>query len=229
MLLSASDLHAARADGSLAVRGCSVVFESEAICSISGGPGSGQHFFLRLLGLMEVPDSGTLAFQGDETTGWSDAQRAEVQNAHFGFLFPSPFLLPAFNVVENVAMPYFKLRHGAPEEAREPTRKVLEMTGLEDFAEVGVEELPLEMQHRVALARALVTSPKILVIEKIDALLQDDELIAFLELLGEARKQFGTLILFSTETPALAGFADRALELVEGRLVADRVPRRFFS
>lgn len=225
-LLAASGLCASR--GEVRVSEASLAFDPGAICAFSGGEGSGHHLLLRLLGLMERPDSGVLCLQGAPTGDWSETKRAEARNLHYGYLFASPFLLPAFNVVENVAMPYFKLRQAAPEEARGPTKEVLDLTGLTALAEASIEELSPALQHRVALARALVCAPGIVVIEKVDSLLQNADLIAFMELLGQVRDRLGPLILLSTDTPALAGFADRIVELRGGRIVDDRTPKRFF-
>ncbi len=228
-LLSAIDLCCARGGSLGAVQGVSAAFYGPGITLLTGSPGSGHHLLLRLLCLMEAPESGEIALLGEPTGGWSEAQRADARNRHFGFLFHSPFLLPSFNVVENVAMPYFKLRDAAPEEAQQPMREVLELVGLEAWAEEEVETLSLEMQHRAALARALITRPEVIVIEAVDRLLRDAPLIAFLELLAEARDRFGVLFLLSTDTAALAGFADRVIGLEAGGIVHDRAPKRFFS
>lgn len=227
--LSATDLCCARGERFGAVQGVSAAFDGTGITLFTGGQGSGHHLLLRLLSLTEKPDSGEVALLGESTTGWSDAQRADARNRHFGFLFHSPFLLPAFNVVENVAMPYFKLRNVAPEEAHQPTQEVLELVGLEGWAEEDVEALSLEGQHRVALARALIIRPELIVIEAVDRLLRDGALIAFLELLATARDRFGAHFLLSADTSGLAGFANRVIGMEGGSIVSDRAPKRFFS
>ncbi len=199
-------------------------FEKESFNLLFGRLGSGKNLLLRLLALMERPDRGEIAVLGKPTRQWSDAERTEVRSRHFGFVFESPFLLPSFNVVENIAMPLFKLTGATPESARERTQRVLEFTGLHPFAEAAVEPLPLSAQLRVSLARALITEPLALFIENLDAELRDGELIAFLELLGAARRAFGCCIIATAACRDLAAFGSRALEVEQGRIVRDWTP-----
>jgi predicted ABC-type transport system involved in lysophospholipase L1 biosynthesis ATPase subunit len=229
--LAAHDASCSRADGGdmVQVLGASVAFEPTSLNLIFGNKESGKNLLLRMLGLMEKPDRGEIVVFGKPTRDWPDAERTEVRSRHFGFVFESPFLLPSFNVVENIAMPLFKLTGATPESAREQTSRVLTFTGLQQCAEASVETLPPWAQLRVSLARALITSPMALFIENLDSILRDDELVHFLELLAAVRRDFGCCIIATAACRDLAAFGGRALELSEGRIVRDWIPGGLLS
>ncbi len=213
----------------LQVTGVSVEFEPRTLNIVIGDSQSGKDLLLKVLALMEAPDSGEVVLAGQSTLDWPEAKRAEVRSENFGFVFEAPFLLPSFNVMENIAMPLFKLTGLSPEEAREHTERMLEFVGMADCAECTFDQLPLWAQARVALARALVTQPVALFVENLDKMLRNDELILFLELLGVAQKAFGCCVIVTTNSKDLAAYGTRALELAEGRIVRDWTPNRMIS
>jgi ABC-type lipoprotein export system ATPase subunit len=206
-----------------------LALDPSSVNIVFGKAGCGKNLLLRLLGLMETVDEGEILIQGHETASWSNEERTELRSRHFGYVFESPFLLPSFNAVENVAMPLFKMTGINPEDAKEQTGKVLRFTGIEDAAEVPVEQLPLWVQMRIALARALVNDPLALFVENIDSTLKDDHLITFLELLMAARRVFNCTILVTGASTDLACFGNRAMEMAEGRIVRDWSPGGFLS
>ncbi|MEI6351041.1 MAG: ATP-binding cassette domain-containing protein [Verrucomicrobiota bacterium] len=184
----------------------------------------GRNLVLRLLALMEQPDQGEISFQGESTQAWTEEQRTDFRSRKFGFVFEAPFLLPSFTVLENIAMPLFKLTGAPPEEAREQMDRILGFVGLSDYATSAPTDLPLWAQLRVALARALVTGPVALFVKNLDSFLREDELISFLELLAGVRRAFGTCVLVSAHHADLTSFGTRALEMAEGRIVRDWKP-----
>ena len=204
-------------------------FEPASMHLLFGGPGSGRNLLLRLLGLLERPDSGEIVVTGESTREWTDAQCAAFRSRYFGFVFEAPLLLPSFNVVENIATPFFKLTEATPEQAREETHRVLAHVGMTDYADSAVEALPLWAQQRVALARALVTRPQAVFVENIDSLAHDDELISLLELLAATRRSLGCCIVATAASRDLVHFANRAVELAAGRVVRDWRPGGLLS
>ena len=202
----------------------SLALEPAAIHLLWGGPGSGRNLLLRLLGLLEQPDSGEIVVEGESTRDWSEAQCAAERSRRFGFLFEAPLLIPSLNVAENIAVPYFKLTDAAPEQAREATHRVLAHVGLGDHADSAVQALPLWAQQRVALARALVLHPQALFVENIDLLFRDGELISMLELLAATRDALGCCIVATAASRDLVHFANRAVEMAAGRIVGDVHP-----
>jgi lipoprotein-releasing system ATP-binding protein len=204
-------------------------FEPASLNILLGKQGCGNNLLLRLLGLLEKPDSGEIIIQGESATAWDEMQCAEVRRRNFGFVFDAPFLLPSFNVVENVAMPLFKLAAIPPDKAQNRTDKVLDFVGMSEYAELCAAELPHWAALRVSLARALITDPAALFVENVDKELRDDELIRFLELLAAARRVYGCCILATGLCRDLASFGGRALEFEEGRVIRDWSPAGLLS
>ena len=204
-------------------------FEPASLHLVFGGPGSGRNLLLRLLGLLERPDSGEIVITGESTRDWTDAQCAAFRSRYFGFVFEAPLLLPSFNVAENIATPFFKLTEATPEQAREETHRVLHHVGMSEYAESAIEALPLWAQQRVALARALVTRPQAVFVENIDSLARDGELISLLELLAVTRRSLGCCIVATAAARDLVHFANRAVEMAAGRVVRDWRPGGLLS
>ena len=199
-------------------------FEPATLHLLFGGPGSGRNLLLRMLGLIERPDSGEILVTGESTRDWTEDQCNTLRSRYFGFVFEAPLLLPSFNVVENIAMPFFKLTEATPEQAREETRRVLDHVGMTDYADWAVEALPVWAQQRVALARALITHPQALFVENVDSLARDGDLIALLELLSFTRRSLGCCIIATAASRDLIHFANRAVELAGGSVVRDWHP-----
>jgi len=229
--LAARDITSARTLGSATeqLHDVTLAFEPATFHLLLGGPNSGHNLLLRLLGLLEAPDSGDILLQGESTREWTEDRRIDTRSRHFGFVFEAPFLLPTFNVVENIAMPLFKLTEATPEQAREETRRVLDHVGMADAADFSVESLPLWAQQRVALARALVTRPQALFVENLDALAQDGDLIALLELLSATRRSLGCCIVATAASHDIVHFANRVVQMDEGRVVRDWHPGGLLS
>jgi ABC-type lipoprotein export system ATPase subunit len=204
-------------------------FEPATLHLLFGGPGSGRNLLLRMLGLLERPDSGEILVTGESTRDWTEAQCNALRSRHFGFVFEAPLLLPSFNVVENIAMPFFKLTEATPEQAREETHRVLAHVGMTEYADSAIEALPLWAQQRVALARALITRPQAVFVENIDSFARDGDLISLLELLAATRRSQGCCIIASAASRDLIHFANRAVEMAEGRVVRDWHPGGLFT
>jgi ABC-type lipoprotein export system ATPase subunit len=138
---------------------------------LRGEPGSGVRELMRVLQLVEPPQSGSVLVEGEPAEAWPEERRADYRTRRFGFLLTAPFLLPSLTVLENVAMPIFKkqLPGISPQEAGDRARALLEFVGASAWAEVQAGELDLLEQHRVALARALANEPAVIFAEELDA------------------------------------------------------------
>ena len=226
--LATRNVSCSRGDG-LQVLEVTTCFEQATLNVLYGSVGSGNALLLRLLALMEVPDAGEVAIDGNSTLGWTETQRTDMRSHHFGFVFGAPFLLPSLTVIENIAMPLFKLTGIRPEEARVHTERVLEFVDLPHCAEWPSGELPLWTQLRISLARALVTTPDALFVEKLDRLAGQDEQTGFMDLLGAVPRTFGTCVLATAVCTEAVCVAGRALEMREGRVVRDWNPGGYLS
>jgi ABC-type lipoprotein export system ATPase subunit len=203
--------------------GISMSIVPGSVTLLRGEPGSGARELLRILGLVEAPESGSVLVEGVSTEGWSEERRADFRNSRFGFLLPAPFLLPALSVVENVAMPIFKrFSKITPEEAGRRVNALLTFAGLEGYGESAAGELGTIEQHRVAIARALANEPAMLIVEELDGSLSGDALQQVLALLRQAASEKGVAVAgtvsarFASAPPGV-----RLLDLVQGRLQAE--------
>jgi ABC-type lipoprotein export system ATPase subunit len=200
------------------LRDLTVAFAPACFHLLLGGQRSGKHMLLRLLGLLESPDAGEVILSGVPIGSLAAEAQADLRAQRFGFVFAAPFLLSSFTVIENVAMPLFKVSHVTPEEARRRTEEVLAFVGLADLAEASVDDLSTDAQFRAALARGLVHEPPILLVEDLDHALAGDDLRQFTDLLRRATTEFGATVV-ATASPTMAGkSSDRVLE-IEGGII----------
>ncbi|MDP9291488.1 MAG: ATP-binding cassette domain-containing protein [Verrucomicrobiota bacterium] len=186
-----------------------------------GEPGCGKNLLLRLFGQLEAPDAGDILVGELSTRDLDVAARAALRNERFGFVFSAPFLLPSFSVIENIAMPLFKISAATIEEARSKTRGLLDFVGLRDCDWVPVDQLSLLDQQRVSLARALANWPEFLLVEDIDAHLRGPDLDQFTGLLGLAAVELKTLVICTGATDLVAGGA-HSIEMRAGTFVDKR-------
>ena len=147
--------------------------------------------FFRFAGLLEAPPAGEVLIQGSATRDLGEEARTDLRTQRMGFAFAAPFLLGSFSVIENVAMPLFKVSHVSPEEARRRTEAILDFVGLAEAAEVPVHELTVPAQYHVAIARGLVNEPAVLMVENLDGVLVGEELEQYAGLLRRAAAVYG--------------------------------------
>ena len=218
--LAAENLHKVypRAGGEVRVlEGCELRLEAGEAVAVTGLSGSGKSTLLNILGGLDEPDSGRVSFQGQDLV-FSDRKALTRWRARtVGFVFQFHFLLPDFSALENLLIPV--RAHGSVlPEARQRARELLDLMGLADRADHLPGELSGGEQQRVAVARAFMGRPQLVLADepfgnldrKIGGLLS--------ELLFTIRQNEGTSLVIVTHDPQLAGRADRVLELNEGRL-----------
>ncbi len=175
----------------------------------------------RVLGLLDLPETGEVLVEGQTTAALDEEARAALRAQRFGFVFAAPFLLTSFSVIENVAMPLFKVSHVEPEEARRRTERLLAFVGMSDAAEARIDELTLRAQYHVALARGLANLPAVLFVESLDDTLTGDDLASFAALLRRVPAELGATVI-ATASPAFAVEKnDRVLEIARGAIVRD--------
>jgi len=203
------------------LREITLSFAAACFHVVLGEQQSGKHVLLRLLGLLESPDAGDVILSGIPVRSLTAESQADLRARRFGFVFAAPFLLSSFSVIENVAMPLFKVSQVSPEEARRRTEEILAFVGMSDFAEASVDDLSIDAQYRAALARGLVHEPPILLVQELDSTLAGDELCRFTDLLRRASEEFGATVV-ATGSPALpCKPSDRILEIAGGLIQRD--------
>ncbi len=185
--------------------------------SIAGPSGSGKSTLLHLLGGLDRPTSGTIRLGGRDLTGLDDRGLADLRNRHVGFVFQFHHLLRDFSAVENVMMP--RLVGGASRSsARRRAARLLEQVGLGGREAHRPAELSGGEQQRVAVARALVNEPPLLLADEPSGNLDVDTSQRLHDLLFSMVEEHGSALVLVTHNRDLADRAARRLRLVEGRL-----------
>jgi lipoprotein-releasing system ATP-binding protein len=186
--------------------------------AIVGASGVGKSTLMHLLGTLDVPDHGTVLLEGRDLFAVAESERMKIRNQTIGFIFQFHHLLPEFNALENVAMPLLIARR--PErEAMDRARKVLSDLGLAERTDHRPAQLSGGEQQRVAVARALVTSPSLILADEPTGNLDSRtsrELIALVRGLHQERNLTSVIV---THSGAIASVCDRVLYMEDGKLV----------
>lgn len=193
------------------VREFSAMFDVGEFVGFCGEDGCGKGLLLNIIGLLEKADSGRLVLAGHDAAEFSDEDTATFRNEACGFLFGHPYLLPSFTVAENVAMPLFRICGGGAKEARDRTRQVLDFAGIGGFETPRAGMLDPALKWRAAFARALVHDPRILICISPP----DSDLLPLARM---AANQFGITVLWAGLRESVAPFADRIIEMRDGRI-----------
>src|SRR3984893_16131116 len=142
-------------------------FQAARLYKLIGPEKGGKHQALQLLGLRSQPEGGELRLERQRVTGLDSEALSEIRNQKFGFLFAAPFLLPSFSVLENVAMPLFKIAQVDARAAKRITEEILTLIGITRIAERKPSQSPPLEQVLTALARAVVHHPRLLIVEEL--------------------------------------------------------------
>jgi len=218
----------------LELRDVTRLAESGSLCSVSvdftpgilhalvGDAGCGT--LLRIAGLLEQPDKGELFLARQPLGRLGGHERARLRSKLFGYVFATPHLLPSMTVVENVAVPFFKVPGSTVEAAKARAAEVLDFVQLTESAGVSVGSLSRGEQQRAALARSLVHAPAFLIVELPDT----EEASCFLDLLRAAPARFGTGVIVTLPTGMDPVETDRVVTVRKGAVHGEalRLPQR---
>jgi ABC-type lipoprotein export system ATPase subunit len=186
--------------------------------SVLTGNAHASRLLWRVLGLLESHDEGELFLHGSPTGRIGPEALEQLRNRHCGYLFSTPFLLPSLSVLENVAMPLFKLAHIDPSIAEERMHELLGFVDLHQLAHECVSSLSPAQQLHVALARSICHHPAVLMVEQLDLQLPQPGMMKFTELLQSAARQWNIAVIASATTWNGPG---RILTLNEGRCLTE--------
>jgi lipoprotein-releasing system ATP-binding protein len=187
--------------------------------ALTGPSGSGKSTLLNLIGLLEKPTSGRLLVEGRDTAGLDDAAITALRGRSIGFIFQFHHLLPGFTSLENVMMPSI-LDVGWPtDQAREKAMQLLDQVGLKDAAHKRPSQLSGGMQQRVAVARALSLSPRLILADEPTGNLDTRSANDIFELLQSVNQTQKSACLIVTHDPALAARCARQIQIVDGKLL----------
>jgi len=187
---------------------------------LRGPSGSGKTTLLNLLGGLDRPTSGQVQIADLELSTAHDDALARLRSTRLGFVFQSFALLPMLTAAENIEVP-LRVVKAEPEVREERVRELLELVGLAGHANQRPDELSGGQQQRVGIARALANRPDLLIADEPTGQLDSRTAVAMMQLIAELVHQQGAAAIVSTHDPQLTAFADRGLELHDGRLIAE--------
>jgi lipoprotein-releasing system ATP-binding protein len=193
--------------------------EAGEMLAIVGASGVGKSTLLHVLGGLDRVDQGRIAIDGRELTTMPDAEIVAFRNRNVGFVFQFHHLLPEFNAVENAEMP-MRIARMAIADARPRAEELLTRVGLGERLTHRPGTLSGGEQQRVAVARALVMRPSILLADEPTGDLDEHTADSLHALLREMHQVYGLTSVIATHNPRLAAACDRTLRLESGRLIA---------
>lgn len=207
--------------GSLQVlKGIDLRIEKGEIVSIVGPSGAGKTTLLQILGTLDKPDSGSVVVDGIETSTLSTNKLSEFRNRHLGFVFQFHQLLPEFTAIENIMIPAY-IAGMKPKEARSRAEELLAFMGLSDRATHKPNELSGGEKQRVAVARALMNNPAVILADEPSGSLDSKNKEELHKLFFELRDKFGQTFVIVTHDETLATLTDRTIHLKDGRIVGE--------
>ena len=201
-----------------ALKDITLNIEDGVFLAIAGPSGSGKSTLLNMMGCIDTPSTGKLYIDGQDVTGKTPDQLAELRARTIGFIFQTFNLLPVLSAAENVEYPLLRLKEISPAERRERVAKYLTIVGLEKYAGRRPNQLSGGQRQRVAIARALATHPKIVLADEPTANLDHKTGSGILQLMKDSNRFYKTTFIFSTHDRRVMDMADRLVQVEDGEI-----------
>jgi ABC-type lipoprotein export system ATPase subunit len=222
-ILEVSDLHKTYRDGEImaeVLKGITFTVAAGEFVAIQGPSGAGKSTLLNLLGALDKPDSGKIVIDGLELTSAVRADRIDVfRRDKIGFIFQNHYLMQEFTVVENVMLP-LRVQGKSYAEAKETAARVLTRVGLSHRMEHYPSQISGGESQRVAVARAVVKSPPLILADEPTGNLDSDNRARFIEVLNTLQAEDRLTVIVVTHEAELAMAASRRLLMRDGQLVS---------
>ena len=209
--------------GSLQVlKGIDLHIDKGEVVSIVGPSGAGKTTLLQIIGTLDKPNKGSVMIDNTDVSQLSEKRLADFRNQHIGFVFQFHQLLPEFTALENIMIPAFiagKSRH----EARERAEELLAFMDLSDRAGHKPNELSGGEKQRIAVARALVNNPAVILADEPSGSLDSKNKTDLHRLFFDLRDKFGQTFVIVTHDESLASITDRTIHMKDGQLTGTSV------
>ncbi len=199
------------------LRGVDVEIAKGEVVSIVGASGAGKSTLLHIIGTLDRPDSGKLEFENQVISSMNARQLANFRNKHIGFIFQFHNLLPEFTALENVCIPAY-IHGDSGQEAIPRAKELLAFLGLESRIDHKPNQLSGGEQQRVAVARALMNNPDVILADEPSGNLDSKNARELHQLFFSLREKYRQTFVIVTHNEELAKMADRALVMRDGRL-----------
>lgn len=213
-MITLQDIH--KSFGTLEVlKGIDLTINQGEVVSIVGPSGAGKTTLLQIIGTLDRPDSGRVLFDGIDVSGYKEKQLSAFRNRHIGFVFQFHQLLPEFTAVENVMMPAL-ISGASMSDARSRAMEMLDYLRLTERATHKPSELSGGEKQRVAVARALVNRPQVILADEPSGSLDTQNKEELHQLFFDLRRELGQTFIIVTHDEALAATTDRTIRLRDG-------------
>ncbi len=200
------------------LKGINIEIKEKEVVSIVGASGAGKTTLLQIIGTLDRPDSGKVTYNGTNTGSLKGKALASFRNSHIGFVFQFHQLLPEFTALENVCIPAF-IAGKTKAEAEARAKEILGFLGLSDRLAHKPSELSGGEQQRVAVARALINNPSVILADEPSGNLDSENKNELHKLFFKLRDSFGQTIIIVTHDRQLAGMSDRILQIKDGLII----------
>ena len=203
------------------LKGINLEIADSSVVTIVGASGAGKSTLLHLIGTLDRPDGGRVLMDGTDLYKLSDKELAEFRNRNIGFVFQFHHLLPEFTAVENVALPAM-IAGATKQEAMKRAGELLDYLKLSERATHKPSQLSGGEQQRVAVARALVNNPKLILADEPSGNLDTENARKLHQLFFDLRDRFGQTFVVVTHNTELARMADRTVTMQDGVIIVNR-------
>lgn len=190
--------------------------KGEVVC-IVGPSGAGKTTLLQIIGTLDRPDTGTITIDGIDVSKLSSKKLSDFRNQHIGFVFQFHQLLPEFTAIENIMIPAY-IAGASHREAKQRAQELLDFMGLSDRASHKPNELSGGEKQRVAVARALINHPAVILADEPSGSLDSKNKEELHQLFFDLRDKFGQTFVIVTHDEQLASITDRTIHMRDGQL-----------